>query len=73
MDIVLQFAHFFFWTFILFLIETDLGKRLRRCKACLVLCCFDTKSKVEQKLDTDVQNEAKRVDETPAEQMKIKV
>jgi len=31
MDLVLQFAHFVFWSFILFLIEYDLGKRMRKC------------------------------------------
>ena len=30
-DIVLQFYHFFFWFFILFLVEADLFKRCRKC------------------------------------------
>ena len=30
LDLIMQFVHFFFWTFILFLIEFDLGKRIRK-------------------------------------------
>ena len=31
LDILMQGAHFFFWSLILFLIEADLGKRIRKC------------------------------------------
>ena len=36
LDMMLMGAHFVFWFFILFLIEIDLGKRLRRC---YTRCC----------------------------------
>ena len=72
LDLILQFAHFFFWGFILFLIEVDLGKRLRKCWQC---CCrrLFPKPDTSLKIDQDVINEANRVAVTPNEQFKIKV
>lgn len=72
LDLSLQFVHFVFWFFILFLIEVDLGKRIRKCWQC---CCKKLFPKMDTslKLDQDVVNEANRVAVTPNEQFKIKV
>ena len=67
MDFVIQFAHFFFWFFVLFLIEADLGKRCRRCYKGMFAYCFNPKPIADLKIDPDVSNEAKRVAETPNE------
>ena len=72
-DLLLQFGHFFFWTFVLFLIEADLGKRARRCYAYLCGCCFNPKPKVDPKQDNDVMEEVIRVADTPNDQLAIKV
>ena len=72
LDLIMQFVHFFFWFFILFLIEVDLGKRMRKCWQ---FCCrkLFPKLDTELKLDQDVINEANRVAVTPNDQFKIKV
>ena len=36
LDMIMMGAHFVFWFFVLFLIEIDLGKRIRRC---YTRCC----------------------------------
>jgi ATP-binding cassette subfamily A (ABC1) protein 3 len=36
LDLIMMFAHLIFWFLILFLIEVDLGKRIRKCWQC---CC----------------------------------
>jgi len=65
-------VHFFFWSFVLFLIEIDLGKRLRRC---YTQCCFRTvpSKKGEIQMDDDVLAEEENVRNTPNDQFKIKV
>ena len=68
----MQIAHFFFWTFILFLIEVDIGKRLRKCWHACCRVGFPKKQD-DLKLDSDVVDENKRVAETPPDQLKIKV
>lgn len=60
LDIFLMGAHFFFWTFILFLIETDLSKRIRKCWQCCMKLTFP-KMLEDNKLDSDVAFEAERV------------
>lgn len=71
-DLAAQGVHFFFWFFLLFLIEADLGKR---CRKCYNSCCRRTMpKKVEDiKLDSDVIAEQTRVYETANEDFKIKV
>lgn len=73
MDLLLQFVHFGFWSFMLFLIEYDLGKRVRRCYLRLVANCSRSKPVSETKIDIDVINEAKRVEEASNEELMIKV
>ena len=65
-------AHFVFWFFVLFLIEADLGKRIRKIYHC---CCRAAlpKKKDDMKLDSDVLAEKQKVAETPNDQFKIKV
>jgi len=62
----MQGVHFVFWFFVLFLIEADLGKRLRKCWNCCRRLSYP-KLKDDIKLDIDVQNEAERVAVTPNE------
>ena len=57
-------GHFFFWFFILFLIEADLGKRLRKCYN-TICCLLRPKAKLQLKVDDDVTAEAERIDKTP--------
>ena len=60
-----------FWFFVLFLIEIDLGKRLRRC---YTRCCHrKIPMKEDIDMDEDVLAEEKRVKETPNEEFRIKV
>ena len=63
MDLILQFYHFFFWSFILFLVEADLFKRCRKCWQRCFECCFSPKPRQDLKLDSDVIAENKRVKE----------
>ena len=63
-DIIMMGVHFVFWFFILFLIEIDLGKRLRRC---YMKCCFRKVPAKDLDIDDDVLKEEKRVKETPNE------
>lgn len=72
LDIILMGAHCVFWFFILFLIEADLGKRLRKCWQFCMKLSFP-KVLVDNKLDSDVVAEAGRVSVTPKEQFRIKV
>ena len=68
---MLMGAHFVFWFFVLFLIEIDLGKRLRRC---YTRCCHrKIPMKEDNDMDEDVLAEEKRVKETPNEEFRIKV
>ena len=57
LDILLMGAHFIVWTLILWAIEADLGKRMRRCFLC---CCSITNAsrKKDLKIDPDVEMEA---------------
>ena len=65
LDMMLMGAHFVFWFFVLFLIEIDLGKRLRRC---YTRCCHrKIPMKEDIDMDEDVLAEEKRVKETPNE------
>ena len=64
LDILLQGGHFFFWFFLLFLIEADLGKRCGKCWHACRRRSFP-KKKDDIKLDSDVIEEANRVAETP--------
>ena len=72
LDIIMMGAHCVFWFFILFLIEADLGKRLRKCWQFCMKLSFP-KVLVDNKLDSDVVAEAGRVSVTPKEQFRIKV
>ena len=72
LDIALMGGHFLFWFFVLFLIEADLGKRLRKCYHAILRRSFP-KPQEDLKLDLDVVAENGRIAETPAEQLKIKV
>ena len=72
LDLLAQGFHFVFWFFVLFLIEADLGKRLRRCYHCLCRRALP-KKKDDMKLDADVEAEKLLVANTPADQYKIKV
>jgi len=65
-DILMQVAHFFFWTFILFLIEADLGKRIRKCYQYCRKKTFP-KRREDLKIDPDVTTEQQKVAETPPE------
>ena len=58
LDILLQGGHFVFWFFVLFLIETDLGKR---CGKCWHACRSFPKKKTDIKPDSDVVDEAERI------------
>ncbi len=71
-DLFAMGAHFFFWFFVLFLIEADLGKRVRKIYHC---CCKAAlpKKRDDMKLDSDVLAEKQKVAETPNDQFKIKV
>ncbi len=71
-DLFAMGAHFVFWFFVLFLIEADLGKRVRKIYHC---CCRAAlpKKKDDMKLDSDVLAEKQKVAETPNDQFKIKV
>ena len=52
----MQIVHFFFWSFILFLIEVDVGKRMRKCwHACMGVRY--PKPQTDLKLDSDVVDE----------------
>lgn len=55
-DLFAQGVHFFFWFFLLFLIEADLGKR---CRKCYTNCCRRSlpKKNKDLKLDSDVVDE----------------
>lgn len=72
LDIMLQAGHFVFWTLILFLIEADLGKRIRKCYYYCIKKSFPNPKK-DLKLDQDVTDEIERISLTPADQLKIKV
>lgn len=72
LDIMLMMGHFVFWFFILFLIEADLGKRLRKCYHACLRRSFP-KHQDDLKLDSDVLAENQRIAETPSDQLKIKV
>ena len=72
LDILCQVGHFFFWFFVLFLIEADLGKRLRRCYTNCRSMSFP-KPRTDIVLDADVEAEQQRVASTPNDQFKIKV
>ena len=72
LDLLLMGGHFVFWFFVLFLIEADLGKRIRKIYNC---CCrMAMPKKIEDmKLDSDVLAEKQKVAQTPNDQFKIKV
>ena len=72
MDVFVQIAHFLLWSFILFLIEADLGKRLRKCVNCCARLRYPSKND-DLKIDPDVIAEANRVSELHPEDLKIKV
>lgn len=71
LDITMMGVHFVFWFFILFLIEIDLGKRLRRCST--QFCSRKVPKRDDLKTDDDVLAEQNRVETTPNEQFRIKV
>lgn len=73
LDMIMQIAHFAFWFLLLFAIETDLGKRIRKCWQCCCIRSKDTNKSADIKLDADVIVEQQRVASTPGEQLKIKV
>lgn len=71
LDMMMMGAHFVFWFFILFLIETDLAKRLRRC---YTRCCQRKVSlRDDETIDEDVLAEEQRVRDTPNDKFRIKV
>ena len=71
LDMMMMGAHFVFWFFILFLIEIDLGKRLRRF---YTRCCHrKVPLRDDHTIDEDVLAEEKRVKTTPNDQFRIKV
>ena len=60
MEVFVQMAHFILWSFILFLIEADLGKRIRNCANCCARLRYSRISD-DVKIDPDVIAEANRV------------
>ena len=62
LDMMMMGVHFIFWFFILFLIEIDLGKRLRRCYT--KYCFRKVPIRENLEIDSDVLAEAQRVKET---------
>jgi len=68
-------VHFVFWSFILFLIEIDLGKRMSagHTGCCMKLCCKKMPERKELEQDNDVEEEEKRILETEDKDYKIKV
>ena len=66
-DMIMMGVHFVFWFFVLFLIEIDLGKRLRRC---YTRFCFRKvpSQRNEEAMDEDVITEENRIAKTPNDQ-----
>ena len=62
-----------FWCLLLWAIEADLGKRIRKCWQCCCIRSSDKNKSSDIKLDADVIVEQQRVASTPGEQLKIKV
>ena len=60
------------WSLVLFLIEADLGKRVRRLYTWCIKKSFPEYND-NLKLDSDVVNEIDRIARTPPEQLKIRV
>lgn len=73
LDMIMQGAHFAFWCLLLWAIEADLGKRIRKCWQCCCIRSSDKNKSSDIKLDADVIVEQQRVASTPGEQLKIKV
>ena len=71
-DIMMMGVHFVFWFLVLFLIEADCGKRLRKCWTSIQSRTFP-KPKENLNMDVDVATEIQRVSDTPSDQLKIKV
>ena len=71
LDMMMMGVHFVFWFFILFLIEIDLGKRIRRCYT--RFCFRKVPARDDLEIDDDVLAEEKRMKETGNDEFRIKV
>lgn len=69
-DIVISICHFFFWSFLLFLIEYGLAQKCKRAYASLFTKSYPPKANIE--LDDDVKAEQKRM-ETSKEEFSVQV
>lgn len=55
-DIALMGVHFVFWSFLLFLIEMQIGKKLKSCytSCCMLICCKRMPKSKDMEMDDDV-------------------